>query len=65
MEETPEARTLLDTCRPLSEYLDNLDTDNPTCDSGEPGVVTFAPDEDTPDVVYYQVSVHMSNIVSP
>lgn len=26
------------------------------CDHGEPGVIQWTPDEDTPDTVYYQVS---------
>lgn len=26
------------------------------CDHGDPGVVQWTPDEDTPDTVYYQVS---------
>lgn len=29
------------------------------CDHGEPGVISWTPDEDTPDVVYYQVTIHI------
>lgn len=27
------------------------------CDEGEPGVMTWVPDENTPDTVYYQVDL--------
>lgn len=28
---------------------------NLTCEQGEPGVIQWTPDQDTPDTVYYQV----------
>lgn len=32
------------------------------CDQGEPGVIQWTPDKDTPDTVYYQVSSLVPNI---
>lgn len=32
------------------------------CDHGEPGIVEWTPDENTPDTVYYQVIIWLSNI---
>ena len=40
-------------CGSLSSYLSLLGS--PVCSAGEPGVITWTPDEETPDVVYYQV----------
>lgn len=31
------------------------------CDQGEPGIVTWTPDENTPDTVYYQCYSHRYN----
>jgi hypothetical protein len=28
------------------------------CDEGEPGVITWTPDQNTPDTVYYQCFTH-------
>ena len=55
-EESAAARTSRETCGSLSDYLGELSTAGPMCESGEPGILTWTPDEDTPNVVYYQVS---------
>ena len=41
-------------CQPLNHYLGLLE-ENSNCSQGEPGVVTWTPDQNTPDIVYYQV----------
>lgn len=35
------------------------------CDEGEPGVVQWTPDRNTPDTVYYQVCYYIVTFVQP
>jgi len=48
----------LDCNSSLQDYLDTL---NVACqgDESEAAILTWTPDIDTPDVVYYQVNMHM------
>ena len=60
--ETDDSAAVAEDCdSELQEYLDTLDV---TCQSNESeaAILTWTPDENTPDVVYYQVSspVHVS-----
>ena len=56
-EETDESASVAENCdSTLQEYLDTL---NVTCqDEGEAAILKWTPDENTPDVVYYQVKQH-------
>ncbi len=60
--ETTAARATRETCGSLDDYLRDLATSEPICDSGEPGVLRWTPDENTPDLVYYQVSALLLNV---
>ena len=51
--ETESATNIREGCGPLDSYLSALDS---SCGNGGPGIFDWTPDEDTPDVVYYQVS---------
>lgn len=50
--ETSISETLRQSCRPFEEYFNSLDF---TCQAGEPAKLVWTPDENTPDLVYYQV----------
>ena len=54
--ETEDSAAVAENCdSELQDYLDTLDV---TCQSNEsdPAILTWTPDENTPDIVYYQVS---------
>ena len=43
-------------CNDLQTYISTLET-TASCNSGEPGTLVWTPDENTPDIVYYQVLI--------
>ena len=59
--ETDQSASVAENCdSELQQYLDTLDL---TCqgDESDAAILTWMPDDDTPDVVYYQV-YHMHHI---
>lgn len=50
--ETEESISAYSSCESVTDYQESLETN---CDDGDSGVITWTPDDDTPDVVYYQV----------
>ena len=56
LRETVGARNIRERCESLTGYLDQLSL--PECAEGEPGVITWTPDDSTPDLVYYQVKIY-------
>ena len=43
-------------CNDLQAYIGTLETPA-SCNSGEPGTLVWTPDDDTDDLVYYQVLI--------
>ena len=63
--ETSSSGDVADTCSSsLEDYLNTLAV---SCegDESEVGILTWTPDENTPDVVYYQVGPIPKDIVTP
>lgn len=58
--EPEEASTILDTCGTFADYLSVVTGVDPQCDTGEPGMLVWTPDEDTPDEVFYQCATHLN-----
>ena len=56
------ARTSRENCEDLNAYLEALS--EPECVDGEPGMFTWTPDVNTPDLVYYQVRLRLVNLYS-
>ena len=54
--ESAEATNIRETCGSMESYMAELRMEEPECASGAAGTFTWMPDEDTPDIVYYQVS---------
>ena len=54
--ETEASETTRQNCGDLQAYIDTLET-SASCNSGEPGTLVWMPDENTPDLVYYQVYI--------
>ena len=48
-------------CNDLQTYTDTLET-SASCNSGEPGKLVWTPDDDTDDLVYYQVLTFLTQI---
>ena len=55
--ETPASQNTRESCSDLQTYIDTLETPA-SCNSGEPGKLVWTPDENTPDLVYYQVYIY-------
>ena len=53
MSETEESESIRQRCEPYDAYISSL---NSTCQPGQPGELIWTPDDNTPDLVYYQVS---------
>ncbi len=53
--ETPSALASRTSCQDLDDYLSKLE-DGSGCSQGQAGTLSWTPDENTPDTVYYQVS---------
>ena len=51
--ETTTSIGIRERCGNLTAYQASLES---TCQAGQPGVLVWTPDENTPDLVYYQVS---------
>ena len=63
LDETPEALASRTSCQNLTDYQDRL-IETSRCSQGQPGQLTWTPDADTPNLVYYQVSiVHVSCVI--
>ncbi len=54
LEETPSALASRTSCQNLDDYLSKL-AEGSGCSQGQPGTLSWTPDQDTPDIVYYQV----------
>ena len=54
LRETAASEKARNNCSDLQTYIDTLETPA-SCNSGEPGILVWRPDENTPDLVYYQV----------
>ena len=50
-------------CGSKEKYLMTIFQSEPNCHSGVHGALTWTPDENTPDVVYYQVSSYNINLI--
>ena len=59
LSETGESESIRQTCKSYEEYISSL---NSTCQAGEPGRLIWTPDDDTPNLVYYQVCVHVHDV---
>ena len=65
--ESQEASNIRDTCGSIESYLGVVTSGEPICEEGNSSTFeegnsttfTWTPDEDTPDVVYYQVYMYM------
>ena len=53
--ETDLAAQTRESCGSREDYERYLDC---SCRDGEPAILTWTPDEETPDVVYYQVTIY-------
>ena len=53
--ETAKSGIIRQTCDTYDNYIGSL---NLMCVSGTPGTLVWTPDENTPDLVYYQVRKH-------
>ncbi len=53
--ETPSALASRTSCQDLDDYLSKLE-EGSGCSQGQAGTLSWTPDENTPDTVYYQVS---------
>ena len=62
LSESQEARTIREACGSFTSYEAALMETGLTCASGEAGVLTWTPDENTPDVVYYQVRISILHL---
>ncbi len=55
-EESAAATTIREECSMgVEDYLREVTSREPICQSGSPGTFTWTPDFDTPNEVYYQV----------
>jgi hypothetical protein len=50
--ETPASEVIRQSCDSYNNYINSLEL---TCMNGTSGKLVWTPDEDTPDIVYYQV----------
>ena len=57
LNESQEARNIRETCGTFDEYMSEVVSQEPPCASGTSGIVTWTPDETTPNLVYYQVCI--------
>ncbi len=55
LRESAAARNARERCEDLRVYLNEIST--PECAEGEPGTITWTPNDDTPDLLYYQVKI--------
>ncbi|XP_064398268.1 protein Skeletor, isoforms B/C-like isoform X4 [Halichondria panicea] len=55
--ETPSALASRTSCQDLDDYLSKLE-DGSGCSQGQAGTLSWTPDENTPDTVYYQCATH-------
>ena len=61
--ESAAASNIRDTCGSMEQYIAEIRKEEPVCADGEPGTFTWTPDDNTPDVVYYQVSEKLISIL--
>ena len=53
--ETGASESIRQRCESYDDYINSLTS---ACQTGEPGKLIWTPDDSTPDLVYYQVSIH-------
>ena len=56
--ESINASRIRERCDSLDDYLAAVTSGGEQCDAGIPGVLTWTPDDNTPDIVYYQVATY-------
>jgi len=54
-QESLEATNIRESCSSRENYEAAISESSLTCASGEPGILIWTPDENTPDTVFYQV----------
>ena len=54
LNEGPMALASRTSCQGIADYLSKLE-ESSGCSQGQPGTLTWTPDESTPDTLYYQV----------
>ncbi len=60
--ESSSSQTTRESCSTLEAYIDTLITPD-SCSTGQPGILIWSPDHNTPDLVYYQVlTLHMNTV---
>ena len=57
LDESPEATETLSNCGTREQYQQQLTL---SCRPGEPGMITWTPDDNTPNTVYYECASHLS-----
>jgi len=57
--ETATSEIVRQSCNVLQPYITSLELGS-SCNSGEPGKLVWTPDENTPNVVYYQCATHLN-----
>ena len=55
-EETDDSIRTRERCGSLNAYIQTLEQ---TCQAGSPSILTWTPDENTPDEVFYQVCMYV------
>ena len=53
-QETVASESTRESCSSLQDYINTFSIPD-TCNTGQPGVLIWTPNEATPDLVYYQV----------
>ena len=59
--EPPAALASRTSCQDLNNYLSLLE-EKSGCSQGQPGTLTWTPDQNTPDIVYYQVTYYITSL---
>ena len=52
--DTSQSEGIRQSCGPYDDYISNLSY---MCQEGDPGELIWTPDDNTPDLVYYQVYI--------
>ena len=61
LDESPEATETLSNCGTREQYQQQLTL---SCRPGEPGMITWTPDDNTPNTVYYEVRPQLGSFLS-
>ncbi len=58
LKETLASESTRESCSSLQDYIATFSIPD-TCNTGEPGVLIWSPNDTTPDLVYYQVHTNV------